>query len=139
MKPKPHIPTEDQEQMALMEWARLNALKHEEFSLLYAIPNGMIGDRHVGYKLKMRKMGLKSGVPDLCLPIARQGFHSLYIEMKRKRGGRLSPEQKVWIACLKQEGHRVEVCKGWAEASWMIADYLNMSNYRRHGVTEEGE
>lgn len=47
---------------------------------------------------RLRAEGLKSGVPDLCLPSAHGQYHGLYIEMKRTQGSKTTPEQKEWLA-----------------------------------------
>ena len=120
--PRAPVPSEDYEQMALIDWCNLLARRFPDLSLLYAIPNA--GNRHINFAVKQKKMGLQAGVPDLHLPIARHGYHSLYIEMKRIRGGQLSPDQKAWVKVLRYEGHRVEITKGWGEASAVIIDYL---------------
>lgn len=101
---------EHQEQVRLMKWVAAVLPMVPKLGLLYAIPNG--GARHKAVAGKMRAEGVKKGVPDLHLPVARQGFHSLYIEMKREKGGVLSPEQRWWAAALQAEGHRVECCRG---------------------------
>ena len=71
-----------------------------------------------------RAQGVKSGVPDLCLPVARGGNHGLYIELKRQRGGRISEEQVRWINGLLKQGYAAAICKGWQEAADVIIDYL---------------
>ena len=58
------------------------------------------------------------------LPAARQGKHGLWIELKRKQGGRLSEYQSEWLDALNQQGYRAEVCCGWEEASRVIMNYL---------------
>jgi len=63
-------------------------------------------------------------VPDLCLPVPRGGFHGLYIELKRLRGGRLSEQQRAWLDALGKQGYAVAVCKGWEEAAETIQRYL---------------
>ena len=63
-------------------------------------------------------------MPDLCLPVARQGCHGLYIELKAIRGGRLSPEQVEWLDALTRQGYMAACCKGWEEAAEMIVGYL---------------
>lgn len=68
--------------------------------------------------------GAKSGVPDLCLPVARGGNHGLYIELKRQRGGRIGEEQVRWINGLLKQGYAAAICKGWQEAADVIIDYL---------------
>lgn len=73
-------------------------------------------------------MGLKAGVPDLCLPIARGGYHALYIELKAPTNGRLTEPQRNWIRELKNAGNHACVCHGWEEASDVIDWYLNQSD-----------
>lgn len=65
-----------------------------------------------------------AGVPDLCIPIASKGKHSLYIELKRLTGGKVSPEQKIVLEALNSLGHLAVVCKGFEEAKKVVEDYL---------------
>lgn len=30
----------------------------------------------------LKRQGVKAGVPDICLPVARNGYHGLHIELK---------------------------------------------------------
>lgn len=71
------IPTEAEEQIALFEWARLQTGRFPELALLYHVPNG--GSRNKIEAARLRAQGVKSGVPDLCLPVARGASHGLYI------------------------------------------------------------
>ncbi len=117
-----YIPTEDEEQEALFDWAAVNVGKMPCLRMLYAIPNG--GKRHMNVAKTMKRTGTKKGVPDVCLPVARGKYHGLYIEMKRKKDGRLSPEQRQWLRDLSEQGYRCEVCKGWEEAAKVLVNYL---------------
>lgn len=117
------VPTEHEEQVALMQWAGLQAARHPELSLLHAIPNG--GHRSKAQAGKLRAEGVKAGVPDLFLPAARNGRHGLYIELKRQRGGKLGDEQAPWHAALRAQGYEVVVAKGWEAAAEEIARYLD--------------
>ena len=83
--------TEHDEQAALFQWAELMAAQIPELRLMFAIPNG--GHRHIGVARKLKAEGVKPGVPDIFLPVARNKFHGLFIEMKFGRG-RLTKEQK---------------------------------------------
>lgn len=121
---KQQVPLEHEEQAALVQWAVAATGKHPELKLLYAVPNGARTSMSVAKRLKAE--GLKSGVPDLVLPVARGGHHGLYLEMKRRKGGTLSDEQKEWIERLAQEGYGVFVCKGWEQARDVILKYLEM-------------
>ena len=115
-------PTEAQEQTALFEWAAMASRRCPELALLHAIPNG--GSRNPIEARHLKEQGVKAGIPDLFLPCARGGFHGLYIEMKRRKGGRVSIEQKKAIIALREQGYRVEVCEGWEKARDVIKEYM---------------
>lgn len=116
------LPTEEQEQKALFEWAAVQMGRYPELALLYHIPNG--GKRPIGQAVKFKAQGVKPGVPDLCLPVAKNGFHGLYIELKRQKNARVSDAQKKWIETLTGQGYRAEVCYGCQEAIKTILQYL---------------
>lgn len=114
--------TESQEQQLLFEWAALSAGQWPELALMYHIPNG--GNRSKSEAGRFKAEGVKSGVPDICLPVARGGYHGLYIELKRVNGGRVSPAQQGWISALRDQGYCACVCKGWDDAAHVIKKYL---------------
>lgn len=115
-------PTEEQEQAAIFEWAQLMTPQFPELSLLFHVPNG--GLRSKPEAVRMKKTGVKPGVPDLCLPVPRGESHGLFIELKRKHGGKVSPDQKAWIEALTDQGYYAEVCRGAEEACDLIIAYL---------------
>ena len=115
-------PTEEQEQAAVMEWTILMERQLPELRLLFHIANG--AERHPAVAAKLKKQGVKPGVPDLFLPVARGGFHGLWIEMKRKKGGRVSDEQKAWISDLEGQMYRCFVAHGAEEACDELYRYL---------------
>lgn len=114
---------EHQEQAALIQWGKLNEYKHPELKLLFAIPNG--GHRHIAVAHKMKQEGVRSGVPDLFLPVARGEYHGLFIEMKCV-GGKPSQNQAVWLANLTQQGYMTIVCFNWITAKDAVVKYLVM-------------
>lgn len=127
MKKPKHTSTEHEEQVVVIAWANDVASSHPELGLLFKIAND--GNRRINYAMKMKAEGLKSGVPDLFLPVARQGYHGLFIEMKRRgatpsRDGKLSKTQEEWFVSLKAQGYRVEKCIGADEAIAVLLDYL---------------
>lgn len=114
--------SEHQEQAALIAWADGLAGRLPELGMLFAIPNG--GARHIATARRLRAEGVRAGVPDLMLAVARGGWHACFVEMKRADGGRLSPEQRQWHAALTAAGYDVRVCKGWEAAARAILAYL---------------
>jgi hypothetical protein len=118
----PTVPLEDAEQRIIFQWAAMETAAHPELGLLYAIPNG--GKRAIKTAIALKAQGVKSGVPDMCLPVARNGYHGLYIELKRQKGGTVSETQKSWITALAEQGYEAVVCKGAEEAIKVIKEYL---------------
>ena len=108
-------------QVSLMEWAFWMKIKYPELEYLFAIPNG--GARHVVTGLKLKNEGVKRGVPDLFLPVARGKYHGLFVELKRP-GGKLSKQQEEWAKNLFYLGYGVVVCFSLEEAINAIEDYL---------------
>ncbi len=114
---KTAVPTEEQDQIKLAVWMDKLGIP------FYAIPNG--GKRNLWEAMKLKRSGVKKGVPDLCLPVPSQkGHHGLYIELKRVSGGVVSDEQRHWQKILLQNGYACEVCRGFEEAKKVILDYL---------------
>lgn len=113
--------TEEGEQMALFDWAARSVGRLPELALLYAIPNG--GHRRKAVAGKLKAQGVKRGVPDVCLPVARNGFKGLYIELKTLKG-KLSDEQRWWLEKLKAEGYYAVCVRGFEMAKECLEIYL---------------
>lgn len=116
------LPLETEEQQALFEWAEMQKQSMPELSLMFAIPNG--GKRYRKTACTLKAEGVKPGVSDIYLPVARCGFHGMFIEMKRKQGGKLSDEQRNFISAVAKQGYLAIVPEGWEEASKWILGYL---------------
>jgi hypothetical protein len=112
---------EDAEQMALIEWCEYMVYKYPELALIYHIPNE--GKRSIAYAVRMKRMGLRSGVPDLCLPVARGKWHGMYIEMKAD-GGKPSIEQSAWQCKLTAQGYMCITAWSFDYAKDCITAYL---------------
>lgn len=82
-------------------------------------------------RMKFKTEGLRSGVPDMFFAYPSGRHHGLYLEMKRRRGGVLSDEQKMYIERLRERGYRVEVCKGCDEAYTVFTEYLDSGKETR--------
>lgn len=113
--------SEETEQITLIDWCNINICKYPELSLIYHIPNG--GQRNKSEAARLKRAGVKRGVPDLCLPVPRKNYHGLYIEMKYGNG-RTSKEQKEWIQQLNKNGYYAVVCNGFEEAKTTIETYI---------------
>lgn len=116
------IPTESAEQQLLFRWLNFQSGKFPELNLAFHIPNG--GSRNKLEAANLKRQGVKSGVPDICLPVPRGRYHGLYIELKRQKGGTTNKNQENWLFKLSLQGYRVEVCKGWEAAAAVIEIYI---------------
>ena len=109
-----HLSSETAEQEALIEYCDVRHIP------IVHIPNE--GKRSVSYAAQMKRMGLRNGFPDLFVPLAREGYHGLFIELKYGRG-KTSPDQEEWLAFLSANGYRAVVCYGFEEAVREICRY----------------
>lgn len=124
--------SEHQEQVIVFKWASLAERSIPELASLYAIPNGLRA-AGIGAAKKARAEGLKSGVPDICLPVPRHPWHGLYIELKRlsvrpktdRSKGGVSDAQTDWHVRLRVQGYAVAVCYGADDAILTINRYLS--------------
>ena len=118
---------EDRIQITIIEWTQVPAVreKYPELALLYHTANERKCSVYQGVHLK--KMGVKSGIPDLHLPVARKGYHGLYMELKSEKG-RLSESQKWWLEHLAEQGYLCKVYRDPKEAFDMLIQYLGEEN-----------
>lgn len=117
--------SEAAEMAALFAWARAFEIRHPALALMFHPANE--GKRA---PWKAIPMGLKAGVPDVMLPVARHGSIGLAIEMKAGNG-RLSEAQAGWLSCLTREGWATHVHASarpgdWTRAAAIVAEYLDM-------------
>lgn len=118
-----NVQHEGNEQKALFDWAFVQRNKYPELDLMYHIANG--GQRNTAEAANLKRQGVKAGVPDIHLPVARGRYHSLYIELKY---GKNKPTelQKKWLRDLALQGNFTAVCYGWEQAAKTITEYLNL-------------
>lgn len=119
------IPTEHEEQCEVVRWFRQKWPDVRIFS----VPNG--GHRHPAVAAKMKATGVVKGVPDLFVPAWR-----LWIEMKRIKGGSLSPEQKDWSRYLKSVGYWVIVGRGADDTKRQISAFFDQLTPPEGGLDE---
>lgn len=114
---------EQQQQTALFNWAAIMEHQIPELALMYHIPNE--GQRSKVSGAILKSMGLKRGIPDVCLPVPRGGHGALYIEMKAEHGA-VTREQKAMMAALEEGGNKCVVCRSWTDAKEEIEEYLKL-------------
>jgi hypothetical protein len=124
--------TEAKHQSYVMKWAAQPSIRQKWpcLKLLHHIPNG--GSRDKIEATNLKRQGVKAGVPDLHLPVARGQYHSLYIEMKTETGT-TSAEQDWWLSELREQGNFATEAHGWESAVRVLEWYLTLGEYSHDG------
>lgn len=89
---------------------------------LFAIPNG--GSRNLVEAYHLKQQGVKKGVSDMMLAYPANGAHGLWIELKRNRKAKLTPEQERWLEEMNKLGYVAKVAYGFDDCCLIIEDYL---------------
>jgi len=135
--------TEHDIQKAFFTLLSMHTTQYPELALFHAIPNGGARNPIVGKKLKAE--GVRPGVCDTFLPVARGGYHGLYIEFKtpchrnRKNGG-LSDKQADFIAAVREQAYYADTFYTAEEAIEITLRYLRLlpvAGSNIHEVIEE--
>lgn len=107
--------------------AELRARMPEVADLIFHVPNG--GHRVKAVAAKLKAQGVKAGIPDLVLPMARGGFFGLYIEFKATppNDAAISESQHERIRKLNAQGYLAVVCRGHFDTMEQIRAYLRMA------------
>lgn len=117
--PKNITPLEEQDQIRLSVWLKKKGIKHN------ANANG--GKRDLRTAMKLKRMGVSPGFPDIEIPYPSGSYNGLYIELKREKGGKVSESQSEWLAFLREKGYYAQVAKGFEEAKEMIIHYFSFT------------
>ncbi len=132
-KSKAPMPSEYQEQCQVVSWARLMVSTGQEprLVLLHGDSSGV--RLSIGAAVKMKKAGRIRGWPDIFLAVPMVEFvddlieyHGLFLEIKKRTGGVVSPDQRMIHKMLFEQGYQVEVCAGSDQAIRVIREYLGM-------------
>ena len=123
---------EHAEQCAIFEWCAWNKSRFPDLGMLFAIPNGAKlpykgrGKKRISPEaIRLKKEGMKPGVPDMFLPVSRGGFHGLFIELKVGKN-QPSEAQLEMIDSLRDQGYLVRVVWGKDAAIRLICEYLGI-------------
>ena len=115
--------SEDTEQINVASWAAWNERQYPELKWLHHIPNG--GSRNKTEAVKLKQMGVKAGVSDLCLPYPKGIYCGLYIEMKFG-DGKHQKSQKEFLTDMAAVGHYVATCYTSEDAVEVLREYCEL-------------
>ena len=123
-KPRaPRVDREGQEQAVLLKEIELRY--PEVYELIFHVPNG--GHRAKATAKKLKAQGVKAGIPDLVLPMARGGYFGLYIEFKATVDpAAVSSSQHACIRRLNEQGYLAIVCQGHRDVIEALRAYLTL-------------
>lgn len=111
-----NVPLEKEEQQKLCKWLKTNKIKH------WANGLGVKLDYDVKYIASLRSQGHYKGIPDVTVLLPKGS--AIFIELKRIKGGVVTPEQKKWIKDLQDLGYPAKVCYGADEAIDFVKEEL---------------
>jgi len=125
MKPEDFVKNCNSEhchQVAFFCWARLqeNINQFPGLDLMFAIPNG--GERNLKVAAQMKAEGVKAGVLDIFLPVAKGAFHGLFIELK-VGNNKPSVKQLEFATEVSYQGFAIALCYGWEQAVQAVKKY----------------
>lgn len=113
------LPLEDDEAIAFADWLRAQGMPFAHIANESRSSSRAAAIR--GQKLK--RMGQAAGVWDyeIFIPVTAKGgeitaYQEVRIELKRKRGGKVSDAQQKWGGVYMMAGIPCAVCKGAEEA-----------------------
>lgn len=90
--------------------------------MIIANPNG--GKRNVFEAMRMKQMGVLSGVYDLFIPEPVYPFHGLWVEMKYGKGN-LSDNQKEFKDKISARGYAAVECWNEKEFEKILTEYFS--------------
>lgn len=118
-QPKPKS-SEHDEQVKLFQIAQ----EHVQLANMFAIPNGGLRSKATAGRLKAE--GVRSGVPDIFLPVASRGYHGCFLEMKVGYN-KPTDNQEQWMEALTNAGYYCIVCWSAEEALNKLLWYTDYS------------
>ena len=112
-------------QIAVFAWAHTQESIYPELRWLHAVPNG--GYRSGREAVGLQRQGVKAGILDIALDVARGGYHGLRIELKRPgvKCAKPSAEQLEYIGFLTRQGYCARISNDFSECKQIILEYLN--------------
>jgi hypothetical protein len=113
------VPKESDEQIMFVTWLKKHGIR------VSASANG--GWRNLFEAMKLKRMGVSPGFPDIEIPFPSGPYHGLYIELKPIKGGRLSDAQQDWLNYLNKNGYYAVRANGYEEAKAVVIQYLSFS------------
>lgn len=91
---------EGQIQIQVFNWIRANEEHYPVLKVIFHTPNSFFGTSF-GVIMWLKQLGLRKGVYDIIVPVAKHGYSSLWIEIKKGKG-KLTEEQKMFKEIISE-------------------------------------
>lgn len=126
---QPRVDHEGLEQKVLIRWLFAEQQRGTEvgqaYAHIYHVPNG--GQRNKKTAADLKQQGVKAGVSDLVVKVARGGWHGLYLEFKATppHHAATAASQREWLALAESEGYCAVLARGLEEAKEVLREYMS--------------
>jgi len=98
-------------------------------------PAGMLQHKPSrNFLYNMVNMGYTKGTPDLMIFEPAGIYCGLFIELKKMKTGKASPEQNIFIKKLNERKYKAVICYGRPEAIKTIDDYFKPAEIKPGGT-----
>lgn len=123
------VPTEYEECKKFVQYLRLKNIPHN-----HVANESQSGSKNAMIRgAKLKAIGQSKGVFDYDVYIPYKGvtgetdcYQLIKIEMKRVKGGSVSPEQKNWSKIYEMAGIPNKICKGADEAIEYVEQFIGL-------------
>lgn len=112
---------EDSELILFFDYVRIAEKEDPRLAAIYHVANERKTSPQAGRYLKRK--GVKSGVPDICVPIPHGPKPGLYIELKIAPN-KLTDNQHAFCTLLHTFGYNVKVAFSGEQAWKIVQEYL---------------
>lgn len=122
---------EHEHQSAFFDLVRRLENSDARLRTIFAVPNGderplargPSGKLYCPSGQRLKREGVRRGVPDVMCPFANRDYIGLAIEFKSRKGN-LSEHQEMFVGLLEKMGWKVAVCRSVDVAWSTLQDYL---------------
>ena len=120
---KPRSDPEGQEQREFFHLVRSLEPTYPQLKMVRSDQAGL--RTHPAQAQKAKAAGMRSGFPDIDVPIESRGFSGLHIELKAGNN-KPTDNQRWWMDRLEEQGRKCVVCYSAREAWEWVSWYLNI-------------
>lgn len=106
--------------LAVMQWVRLHP---KIVPYVIHIPNE--GKRSQRFGRQLKNMGMRPGVSDLFVALAKHDYHGAWIELKTPKG-RVQESQEIFLSDMKAAGYYTSITRGFDETINLLQWYCGI-------------